>query len=472
MTLFKTLDNAVLQTIAVTRRSSRLVRTHSRAVSISALVVLGGLSATAFGIAPLAPDAADLPQSTIEEHLPAAAAADIDAQLEALAAHSLSLDRSELTRSGDTIDSLLGRLNIVDAEASAFLRNDPLARKLLAGRAGKMVQARSNASGRLEQLVVRSAAEDAEQFSTHFTRLRVVRADKAPGRGFESSQETVPLATEVRLGSGTIRQSLFAAAEEARIPDTVAIQVAEIFATDIDFHRELRRGDSFNVIYEALTADGEPINWGQASGRVLATEFVNKGNKHAAIWFKSAGSPGSYFDMNGKSKRRSFLASPLEFSRVTSGFSLRFHPILQTWRQHNGVDYGAPIGTPVRSVGDGVVQFAGTQGGYGNVVEVRHGANRVTLYAHLSRVDVQQGQRIEQGQSVGAVGATGWATGPHLHFEVKINGENQDPLIVAKTSESISIEPTARIEFARLSRAIRSQLDAAQSVVDRRHYVE
>ena len=126
--------------------------------------------------------------------------------------------------------------------------------------------------------------------------------------------------------------------------------------------------------------------------------------------------------------RRAFLASPMEFSRVTSGFAMRFHPILQTWRAHLGVDYGAPTGTPVRTVGDGVVEFAGVQNGYGNVVQVEHGNDRSTLYAHLSRIDVRKGQRVEQGQRIGAVGATGWATGPHLHFEFRVNGEHQDPL--------------------------------------------
>ena len=466
---FKTLDSAVLQAIALLTRCGRSLRAHSRAVSIGSLVVLGGLSAAAFGIAPMVPDPAEMPRRLVQESV---VSTDLDAQLEALASQQLSLDRSDVTRNGDTIESLLGRLNIVDAQAAAFLRADPLARKLLAGRAGKMVQARSNASGQLQELIARSAAEDDDRSSSHFTRLRIARADAASGRWFRTTQETVPLETEVRLGSGTVRQSLFAAAEEARIPDGVAIQMAEIFSADIDFHRELRRGDTFNVIYEALTADGEPINWSQASGRVLATEFVNHGSRHTAIWFKGPNSQGGYFDNRGQSKRRSFLASPLEFSRVTSGFSMRFHPILQSWRQHNGVDYGAPAGTPVRSVGDGVVEFAGAQNGYGNVVTLRHSGNRSTVYAHLSRIDVKIGQRIGQGDSIGAVGATGWATGPHLHFEIKINGENQDPLIAAQLSEAISVEPAARAEFARLSNRVRAQLDAAHSATDRNHYVE
>jgi len=273
------------------------------------------------------------------------------------------------------------------------------------------------------------------------------------------------LGTE-RMGSGTIRNSLFAATDEARIPDPVASQMADIFGTDIDFHRELRRGDRFTVIYEALTADGEPITWNQSSGRVLAAEFVNNGKTYSAVWFKdaSADSKGGYFDINGESKRRAFLASPMEFSRVTSGFAMRFHPILQTWKQHNGVDYGAPMGTAVRSVGDGVVDFAGWQNGYGNVVQIKHSNERSTVYAHLSRIDVRKGQRVEQGARVGAVGMTGWATGPHLHFEVKLRGQQQNPLTIAKSSEAIQLAPSAKAQFAQLALGVRAQLEAAETV--------
>ncbi len=154
----------------------------------------------------------------------------------------------------------------------------------------------------------------------------------------------------------------------------------------------------------------------------------------------------------------------MEFSRVSSGFAMRFHPILQTWRRHLGVDYAAPTGTPVRSVGDGVIEFAGRQNGYGNVVKIRHANERSTLYAHLSRIDVRLGQRVEQGQRVGAVGATGWATGPHLHFEVQVRGQNQDPLKVAKASEAVTIDPAAKPALAALARSAKLQLDAARTM--------
>jgi murein DD-endopeptidase MepM/ murein hydrolase activator NlpD len=168
--------------------------------------------------------------------------------------------------------------------------------------------------------------------------------------------------------------------------------------------------------------------------------------------------------MNGRSKRRSFLAAPLAFSRVTSTFKMRFHPILKTWRRHNGVDYGAPTGTPVRTVGDGVVDFAGWQNGYGNVIIIKHSGDRSTVYAHLSRIDVKRGQHVEQGLRIGAVGSTGWATGPHLHFEVKLHGQQQNPLTVAKTSETLTLAPQDKAQFAQLARSVKAQLDAAQTV--------
>jgi murein DD-endopeptidase MepM/ murein hydrolase activator NlpD len=170
---------------------------------------------------------------------------------------------------------------------------------------------------------------------------------------------------------------------------------------------------------------------------------------------------GAYYTLDGQSLRRSFLASPMEFSRVTSGFKMRFHPLLQKWRAHLGVDYAAPTGTPVRSVGDGVVEFAGVQGGFGNVVFVSHRNNNTTVYGHLSRIDVKRGQSISQSQVIGAVGATGWATGPHLHFEFRVNGVHHDPLTIAKQSDAVPVTTASRPAFERLASAAKVQLSAA-----------
>ena len=457
------LDRAVA---SATARTGRFVSSHPRSLSAAVMLGLAGFGVTAFGIAPMAPDAADIPKRLVTESV---IPDGIQSQLDALAEHELELYRTDLTRASDTVDSLLTRLNVSDTGAALFLRNDPTARKLLEGRSGKMVRVQTDANGALTELVARYAPANAEQLGTQFTRLTVKRI---AGK-LLAMIETAPLAAQVRMGSGTIRSSLFAATDEARIPDGVATQIAEVFATDLDFHRQLQKGDTFSVLYEALTADGEPITWsGSAVGKVLAADFVNNGKTYSAVWFKDASGKGSYFGFDGQSKKRAFLASPMEFSRVTSGFAMRMHPILNSWKQHKGVDYGAPSGTAIRAVGDGTVDFAGWQNGYGNVVEIRHSAQRSTLYAHMSRIDVKRGAHVEQGQRVGAVGATGWATGPHLHFEVKVGGVQQNPLIIAKGSESIPLAPAQRTEFAQLAASLKGQLEVADTIARAGAYAE
>jgi murein DD-endopeptidase MepM/ murein hydrolase activator NlpD len=332
----------------------RWAQQHRRRLSAAGLALLAGYGITAFGIAPLAPDAADMPPSWVQS---AVTLPDLAGQLEALSAHRLSLHRQAHTRSSDTADTLLRRLGANDPEAARWLRTDATARKLLEGRAGKMVSAEIDATGQVLGLVARFALSESLE---KFQRL-TVRRD--PSGLWQSELETPPLERSLRLASGSIRSSLFAATDEAGLPDPIAVQMAEIFAGDIDFHRELRKGDSFSLVFESLSADGEPITWNQGAGRVLAAEFISKGRSHEAVWFGAG--KGGYYDLRGDSKRRAFLASPMAFSRVTSGFAMRFHPVLQRMKAHMGVDYGAPVGTPVRSVGDGVVEFAGWQGGYG-----------------------------------------------------------------------------------------------------------
>ena len=433
------------------------VQAHRRGLSSSLLVSLAGFGVAAFGIAPLAPDAAELPHRLITEAVTPSA---LEGQLEALALHAMSLSRSTITRPSDTADTLMRRLGASDPSAAAWLRHDATARRLVEGRTGKLVSATLNERGLLLRLVARYPSdESATNAPKQFNRLTLSR--DADG-SWQSSLETAPLVATPRLASGSIRSSLFAATDEAGIPDAVAVQMAEMFSTEIDFHRELRKGDSFSVVYEALTADGEPINWAQGSGRVLAAEFVNGGKAHQAVWFGEG--KGGYFDFNGQSKQRSFLASPMEFSRVTSGFAMRFHPIQQKWKAHLGVDYGAPTGTPVRSVGAGVVSFAGRQNGYGNVVEVQHSGDRKTVFAHLSRIDVRVGQHIEQAQRLGAVGATGWATGPHLHFEFRVHGQHQDPLAIAKASETLTLDADQRPRFAQVALTMKSDLGLAETL--------
>ena len=365
---------------------------------------------------------------------------------------SLQLFRSDLTRSSDTADSLLARLGVNDPQAAAYLRNARTARQQLIGRAGRMVNLEGDAEHRLTRLTARWVNEDGESF----TRWILERSSD----GFVERQETASLNVGTRMGNGTIQSSLFAATDEADIPDSVASQLADIFAGDIDFHRALRKGDRFAVVYESLEADGEVLR----TGRVLSAEFVNNGKTHQAFWFKEAGAKeGGYYSADGVSLRRAYLASPLAFSRMTSGFKMRFHPILQTWRAHLGVDYAAPTGTPVRSVGQGIVDVAGSQGGFGNVVMVKHASGQTTVYAHLSRINVKRGQSVMQGQTLGLVGATGWATGPHLHFEFRVNGQHKDPRTMARQSTAVEISAAAREQFKRHASIAKVDLAAAAS---------
>ncbi len=462
------LDIFERKAIAAASRAGEFVARHPRGLAAVVVTTLAGFAATAFGIAPMVDAAPSLTQRVISE---AVQPSDLQAQTELLAEHELALYRSDLTRRSDTADSLLRRLGAEDAEFAAFLRRDPTARKLLDGRPGKMVHLSTGEDGQVLELIARYPAETSQQLGTHFTRLQVGRANGT----LQARTELVPLESQVRLGSGTVNSSLFAATDDARLPDAVASQMVEMFSTEIDFHRELRKGDTFTVIYEALTADGEPITWGSGSemtGRVLAAEFVNRGRTYSAVWFAEAGAKGAYFGLDGQSKRRALLGSPLAFSRITSTFAMRMHPIMNTWRAHRGVDYGAPTGTPVRSVGDGVVVMAGRQNGYGNVIEVEHSNERTTVYAHLSRIDVRKGQRVEQGAQIGAVGATGWATGPHLHFEFKVNGQHQNPLAMAKASEALTIAPAAKARFALHAAQTRAQLEVASSMVGRTNVSE
>jgi murein DD-endopeptidase MepM/ murein hydrolase activator NlpD len=256
------------------------------------------------------------------------------------------------------------------------------------------------------------------------------------GDRFSASEQTLQLETQVVMKTAEIRYSLFGASDAAGIPDTVATQLADIFGGDIDFHRDLRKGDRFAVIYESVNYLGRAVR----SGRILAAEFVNNGKTYRAAWFADpAGGENSsgYYTADGKNIRKSFLRSPLEFSRITSGFtSARFHPVLQKWRAHKGIDYGAPVGTRVKATGNGTVEYVGVQGGYGKVVVLRHQGRYTTLYGHLSgfAAGLRKGSRISQGDVIGFVGATGLASGPHLHYEFRVNDIHQNPLAMTLPS--------------------------------------
>lgn len=433
---------------ALLDRLSRTIQQHPKRITAAVAAVLLTGGGGAFAVASFAPDPAELPVSMVTYPVESLAENLVLGQLDA---PGFSLYRSEQVRSSDTPESLLQRLGVADPAAAAFLRGDTSVRQNVLGRTGRSVSAETTDDHRLLRLTVRWVPDD----SGNFRRLVVERKDDK----FSSRIETAKMTVSSRLAGGIIQSSLFAATDASNIPDAVAVQMAELFSGNIDFRRALRKGDRFSVVYETLEADGEPLS----SGRVLSAEFVNNGKSHEAVWFQEPGAAkGAYYTLDGESMRRAFLASPVEFSRVTSGFKMRLHPILQTWRAHLGTDFAAPTGTPVRTVGDGVIEFAGVQNGYGNVVFVKHRNQQVTVYAHLSRIDVRQGQSVEQGQTIGAVGATGWATGPHLHFEFRVNGQHQDPMtMVAQSEAAAPVSAAARPAFERLAAGMRVQLSAA-----------
>lgn len=444
---------------------SRTAKQHPKRITAALAVLLLGGGGGAFAVASFAPDASDLP---VREVLESVQALPLPTQADTFDVQSLKLFRSEITRSSDTADTLLKRLGVDDAAAAAFLRADAPSRQFLLGRSGRNVTAETGEGNTLLKLSVRWSSDN----DSNFKRLVI---EKTP-RGFQSRIESAPLTASSRLASGTIQSSLFAATDEARIPDAVATQLTDIFSGDIDFHHALRKGDRFSIVYETLEGDGEPLR----TGRVLSAEFVNRGKTFQAMWFQDlaaggaqtaagtatadARGKGAYYTLDGQSLRRAFLASPVEFSRVSSSFKMRFHPILGIWKKHNGVDYAAPTGTAVRSVGDGVVDFAGTQSGYGNVIILRHNNSYKTVYAHLSRINVHKGESVSQGQNIGAVGATGWATGPHLHFEYRVNDVYQDPLTIARQNESTPLSAAAKSLFGHLAAENRLALSAAASM--------
>jgi murein DD-endopeptidase MepM/ murein hydrolase activator NlpD len=321
----------------------------------------------------------------------------------------------ERIQRGDRAATLLRRLGASDADVKAFIRATLSARMLRQLIPGRSVRAYLTADGKLLEFRYQNDGE-------------VLQA-KRDGDAFRLSEGKVELDRRVLVASGEIDTSLFGATDAAQLPDSVAIQIADVFATDVDFHRDLRRGDRFAVVYEVLYDQGEPVE----TGRILAAEFVNDGKAYRALWFEYAKGQGGYYTPYGTNIRKAFLRSPLEFSRITSGYTnRRYHPILQEWRAHTGVDYGAPVGTRVRATGDGVVRFSGWQGGYGNLVVLRHQSQYTTWYGHLSRFanGLRAGKRVLQGETIGYVGMTGLATGPHLHYEFRINDVHRNPLKV------------------------------------------
>jgi murein DD-endopeptidase MepM/ murein hydrolase activator NlpD len=314
--------------------------------------------------------------------------------------------REDIYQRGDTVPAFIERLGIEAPHAAKLAK----VRVMQQMRPGTHVSAEVSADGEPIALSFLSGRD---------TLVKI--AAEANGH-FRVTDDRAQFYTRIAMKSGVVQSSLFAAADEAGVPDSIAMQLGDVFGGDIDFHRDLRKGDSFSVVYELHYLGGRPVR----AGRLLTAEFTNDRRTFRAVHFANG-----YYTPEGKNLRKAFMRSPLEFSRVSSGFGMRRHPIAQAWMKHQGIDYAAPTGTRVRAVGDGIVETAGMKGGYGNVVILRHHGQYMTVYAHLSRVTVRRGQRVAQNDTVGAVGQTGWATGPHLHYEFRVAGQPRNPLSLA-----------------------------------------
>ena len=361
---------------------------------------------------------------------------------------------TETVRRGDTISHIFRRLGISIREALALvkLKDAAVLEKITPGEeihVTKLTPMDGTTRERLEKL---------KYELNQFTTLLVRRKDD----GYVTDIVRREPEIHYRTSRATINSSLLGTARNAGIPFDVVYSFADILGWQVDFSRDLRKGDQFTVIFEELYLDGEKIG----NGQVVATELVTMDRNLRAVRHVGDNGRVTYYAPDGEGIQGSFLRSPIKYARVTSSFSKRrLHPIQKIWKPHNGVDYGAPLNTPVHSTGDGVVIFVGSKNGYGRTVILRHGEQYQTLYAHLNRYrkGLRTGKRVEQGEVIGYVGKTGWATGPHLHYEFRVNGRHMDPLTV-DLPKSDPIDQRYRDDFLREAAHWVAQLESADPI--------
>ncbi len=317
---------------------------------------------------------------------------------------------------GDTLSGLFDHYSFPREDWMAMIKLNKDAKRLANLRSGEELRVRRDEHGHLAEL----------RFDLSAIRtLQIIRTDE----GFTSQVQEAPIEKRLAYAVGNIDSSLFLAARKSGLTNQLAMELAAVFGWDIDFALDIRTGDRFSVVYEELYSEGEKIG----NGEIIAAEFTNRNKKHQAFRFELAAGEYQYFDSEGKSMRKAFLRTPVDFARISSHFNLRrHHPVLNRIRAHKGVDYAAPRGTPIKATGDGKVAFRGRKRGYGNVVILKHGARYSTLYGHMNRFarGLNTGSKVKQGQIIGYVGSTGLATGPHLHYEFRVNNVHVNPLTV------------------------------------------
>jgi len=350
-----------------------------------------------------------------------------------------------IVKANDTLDGIFRHLKLDLADLASLRALPGLRRMLDALKPGESLHLTERDGGLVEFERRLSPSET----------LKVSRDDQ----GFSADVLKNPLETHVRTASGVIDRSLFESVTAAGAHDQIALALAQIFGWDIDFALDIRPGDSFAVTYEELFENGRFVK----DGTVLAAMFRNNGRVYRAARYVDPTGAANYYTPEGRSLRRAFLRTPVDFTRVSSTFDLhRMHPILNLIRAHKGVDYAAPIGTPVHAAGSGHVRFVGDKGGYGNVVEIDHSQGIVTVYGHLSRFapGIHVGSRVNQGEVIAYVGMTGLATGPHLHYEYRVNGEFKNPQSV-HLPDALPIEDEWLADFKEKSAPLLASLDGA-----------
>lgn len=319
-----------------------------------------------------------------------------------------------LVKRGDTLEALFRRNGLSLADLAAMVALPDASRALKIVKPGDRLEI-AHRDGQ-----VLSLQRELDEIKL----LSIARGEN----GFAASLIERPVDIRTADAHGMIETSLFEAGTAAGISDRTTMDMAGIFEWDIDFIQDVRVGDTFTVIYEELWRDGVKLR----DGDIIAAEFVNQGKTYRAARFRDASGRVGYYTPDGRSVRKAFIRAPLNFTRISSNFNPnRRHPVLNTIRAHRGVDYAAPTGTPIRAAGDGKVLFRGVQGGYGNTIILQHGGNITTLYGHLSRFgNARVGARVNQGDVIGYVGSSGLATGPHLHYEYRVNGVHRNPRTV------------------------------------------
>lgn len=342
-------------------------------------------------------------------------------------------------KSGDTLSSLFKKAGFNDGIMLSVIHGEGEADKLQRLYAGETIRFATNSEGNLTSVELKRSL------------LETLKIEKQEGSFIGQTEMREP-EPKPAFASGTIDGSLYLAAREAGLNDRLTMEFAGIFGWDIDFVYDVRKGDRFEVVYEELYLDGEKFS----TGRILSARFINQGEENVALRYTDSNGDSDYYAPNGRSMRKAFLRTPIS-ARISSSFNLqRRHPVLDVVRPHEGTDYAAPPGSPIKAAGNGRVQFSGWKGGYGRTVVLKHGDNITTLYAHMSRIGkgMKAGSRVKQGETIGYVGSSGMVTGPHLHYEFRVNGSPRN----SRTVKLPDAQPIPASEMARFKSATTQQV--------------